>query len=128
MQRPSNLQTAMSLARAFEHLRVKVANGDRIPSTGLYVATDDEAFSLGFFVLALDGFDIVLVVHWLMTLGPIIWDLSTLTMAFYHHGRAICWQAACRPLPSLQQAAHAPSCTVLQPLHPSPSRYSTGGH
>ena len=35
-----------------------------------------------FLVLPLRGCDLVLGVHWLRTLGPIIWDFSALTMQF----------------------------------------------
>lgn len=36
-------------------------------------------------------FDLVLGVHWLHILGPILWNLEALTMAFWRHGHTVCW-------------------------------------
>jgi hypothetical protein len=35
-----------------------------------------------YFTLDLGGFDLVLGVQWLWTLGPIIWDFGALAMSF----------------------------------------------
>ncbi|WVZ92138.1 hypothetical protein U9M48_038225 [Paspalum notatum var. saurae] len=77
-------------------MTVKVANGERVSSAGLCAAMDvhiqDETFSLDCYVLTLDGFDIVLGVHWLKTLGPIIWDFTKLSMSFCRDGHRVHWQ------------------------------------
>ncbi|WVZ58543.1 LOW QUALITY PROTEIN: hypothetical protein U9M48_008809, partial [Paspalum notatum var. saurae] len=116
-------------------LMVKMANGNHIPSVGLCAATDvliqEEVFSLNCFVLALDGFDIVLGVQWLKTLGPIIWDFAALTMAFYCGGPAICWQGlgglnlhlcsidACEDLMQALLVAHEHLFAAPQTLSPA---------
>ena len=57
-------------------LSVLVANGDRMPSPGVYAAVDvsihDERFTIDCFALDLGAFDLVLGVQWLQTLGPIV--------------------------------------------------------
>lgn len=50
-----------------------------------------EPFILDCYALPLDGFDIVLSVHWLKTSGPIFYDFGNLRMTFCHSGRTICW-------------------------------------
>lgn len=61
-----------------------VANGDRVRSPGVCTAVDvsihDEHFIINCFTLDLGAFDLVLGVHWLRTLGPIIWYFATLSM------------------------------------------------
>jgi predicted aspartyl protease len=67
-------------------LNVMVANGDGVRSPGVCLATPvtigDEAFAIDCFVLDLGGFDLVLGVQWLRTLGPIVWDFGALAMFF----------------------------------------------
>jgi hypothetical protein len=41
-----------------------------------------EHFNTNFYVLPLDGFDVVLGVQWLRTLGPVLWDFDDLKMTF----------------------------------------------
>jgi len=76
-------------------LSINVANGERMASSGLCAATDmdvhDEQFSLDCYALPLDGFDIVLGVHWLRTLGPIIWNFDAISMLFWRDGRTVSW-------------------------------------
>ena len=59
-------------------LRVVVANGDRVASSGscpgIPVKINDYGFTFGGYTLPLNGFDIVLGIQWLRTLGPILWD------------------------------------------------------
>jgi hypothetical protein len=78
-----------------EGLTVKVANGERVTSGGVCCATDmdisSEHFSTYFYVLPLDGFNIILGIQWLRTLGPILWDFDNLTMCFWHDGRRVLW-------------------------------------
>jgi hypothetical protein len=43
-------------------------------------------FHTNLFILPLAGCDVVLGIHWLRTLGPILWDFTALTMAFSYGG------------------------------------------
>lgn len=85
-------QAALSL-QSWTDLRVTVANDDRMVSHGvcrdLTVCIGEEAFSLDCYAIPLDGFDVVLGVQWLGTLGPIIWDFSNMTMTFGRAGHQI---------------------------------------
>jgi len=73
-------------------LNVMVANGDKVRSPGVCLATlvtiDTETFSIDCFALDLGGFDLVLGVQWLRTLGPIVWDFGALAMSFWYNGRS----------------------------------------
>jgi hypothetical protein len=61
-------------------LSVEVANGDRVATSGAcraaHVFIDTEEFAIDLFVILLDGYDVVLGMHWLHTLGPILWDFT----------------------------------------------------
>jgi hypothetical protein len=62
-------------------------------------------FCIDLFVMPLAGYDVVLGMHWLATLGPIIWDLIARTMAFQREGRTICWHGVALPMaPGLHAA------------------------
>jgi len=69
-------------------LSVLVANGDRVRSPGVCLATEviiyEEPFSIDCVALDLGGFDLVLGVQWLRSLGPIVWDFDALSMAFWY--------------------------------------------
>jgi|UPI0004DEAEA7 hypothetical protein len=82
-------------------LSVKVANGDRVPSTGVcrqvVISIDNDTFDISYYTLAMDGFDIVLGVQWLHTLGPILWNFGDLTMAFWHKERVVRWSGISGP-------------------------------
>jgi hypothetical protein len=76
-------------------LRVVVANGDRVASSGLCpgvpVKINDYNFTFDGYTLPLDGFDIVLGIQWLRTLGPILWDFNTLSMSFCKDNQQVQW-------------------------------------
>lgn len=78
-------------------LIVTVANGDHLRSPSVCTATPidihSESFSIGWFALTLIGYDIVLGVQWLKTLGPITWDFEALTMMFLHQGCPCVWHS-----------------------------------
>jgi hypothetical protein len=82
-------------------MRVTVANGERVACPGVYSDTpfviEGEHFSADFYALPLAGYDIVLGTRWLASLGPILWDFSTLQMAFWHGGRPVRWQGIAGP-------------------------------
>ncbi|KAF2315775.1 hypothetical protein GH714_040313 [Hevea brasiliensis] len=76
-------------------LQVAVANGEKTPSTGTCnetIQVSSEHFPVDLYVIPLDGFDVVLGVRWLMTLGPIWWNFSTLTMCFELGNRQVTLQ------------------------------------
>ncbi|XP_066311353.1 uncharacterized protein [Miscanthus floridulus] len=76
-------------------LSMLVMNGDRVCSPGVCLAREvliyEEPFSIDCVALDLGGFDLVLSVQWLCSLGPIVWDFDALSMAFWYQGRAHIW-------------------------------------
>ncbi|XP_068666354.1 uncharacterized protein [Aristolochia californica] len=77
---------------------VSVANGEKVPSYWINKAVN---FSIGsslfraeFFIIPLAGFDMVLGIKWLQTLGPIMWDFSALTMSFVLWGSHVLLQGS----------------------------------
>lgn len=61
-------------------LLVTVANCDKVPSLGMFpdahISIDLEVFVTDLYVLLLGGYDLVLGMQWLATLGQILWDFS----------------------------------------------------
>jgi len=90
-------EVARRLGLLIEHrpgISVKVANGDRVTSPGVCKGTKigigKDTFTIDCFALPLDGFDIVLGVKWLKSLGPISFDFRALWMAFWRDGLPVC--------------------------------------
>jgi hypothetical protein len=85
-----------------------VANGERVGCNGVYpklpIAIDKEVFNISCYVLPLDSFDVVLGVHWLCSLGPILWDFAHLSMSFWQHGRTVRWTGV---------GSTSPQCAML---------------
>jgi hypothetical protein len=79
-------------------LQVMVANDDLVPSTGIckdvlfYI--DKEEFVMDFFVIPLVGYEMVLVVQWLCTLSPILWDFANGCMSCWRDDHCAVWQGA----------------------------------
>jgi hypothetical protein len=48
-----------------------------------------ESFSVDCYTLPLEGFDIILGVQWLQSLGTVMWDFKALSMGFVHEGRSV---------------------------------------
>uniref|UniRef100_A0A0A8Z649 Uncharacterized protein n=1 Tax=Arundo donax TaxID=35708 RepID=A0A0A8Z649_ARUDO len=48
-----------------------------------------EHFVIDFYVLPLDGYDVVLGVQWLRELRSIVWDFDLLSMAFWRDSHAV---------------------------------------
>ncbi|XP_068641881.1 uncharacterized protein [Aristolochia californica] len=75
---------------------VSVAKGEKVPSYGISKAVTisiaSTSFNAEFFVIPLAGFDMVLGIKWLQTLGPILLDFSFLTMSFYLAGSRLLLQ------------------------------------
>ncbi|XP_012477702.1 uncharacterized protein LOC105793326 [Gossypium raimondii] len=75
-----------------EQLRVFVANGICLFTRGLCKGVtwevQDHKFEIDFMVLSLKGCDMVLGVQWLLGLGDIIWNFSSLTIQFNLAGQS----------------------------------------
>jgi hypothetical protein len=77
-------------------LSVAVANGDRLASPGkapaqaIYIG--GEPFVVDLYALPLGDYDMVLGVQWLGTLGPVLWDFASQTIAFEREGRRVLWR------------------------------------
>ena len=67
-------------------LSVMVANGDHVSSLSVCLTTGvtmhDEHFAIDYFTLNFGGFDLIVDIHWLRTLGPIVWEFAALSIAF----------------------------------------------
>lgn len=58
---------------------------------GLPLQIDAENFKVDGLAIPLGGYDIVLRITWLRTLGPILWDFDDLRMSFWRNGHRITW-------------------------------------
>jgi hypothetical protein len=75
-------------------MSVKVANDVKVISTGVCPKLQfciEEHFDHTCYVLPSAGFDIVLGVQWLRSLGPILWNFDGLTMTIWRNGRTVIW-------------------------------------
>lgn len=76
-------------------IRVAVANGEHVISSGVYCNTsiviDMEPFFIDLFTIPFGGLDVVLGVQWLGTLGPVLWDFKRLQMSFWHGDHQVVW-------------------------------------
>jgi hypothetical protein len=94
----SNLGVAHRLGLDITHqpiLVVTIANEQQLHSPGICaamtLAIQDQTFSIDCYALALEDFDVVLGIYWLKTLGPITWDFTARSVAFWHHDRVVMW-------------------------------------
>lgn len=74
-------------------MSVKVANDVKVISTGVCPKLQfciEEHFDHTCYVLPSTGFDIVLGVQWLRSLGPILWNFG-LTMTIWRNGYTVIW-------------------------------------
>jgi hypothetical protein len=91
-------------------IQVTIANGDRVASTyicrGIHIFINNEEFVLDFFVIPLAGYEMVLGVQWLRTLGPILWDFGRAQMSCWRDNHRVVWQGvpAQRTTPTVQAA------------------------
>ena len=74
-------------------IRVMVASGEKLTSKGKCVSV---MVKLGkfftkadFYILSLEGYDVVIGTQWLHTLGEIMWDFSKMIMRFQSAGKMI---------------------------------------
>lgn len=65
-----------------------------------HISINQEHFILDLLTIPLGGFDIVLGVQWLHSLGPIVWDFSLLTMRYQRQGQ-ITWRGVAPAQPAL---------------------------
>ncbi|KAK2630847.1 hypothetical protein QOZ80_UnG0722590 [Eleusine coracana subsp. coracana] len=76
-------------------LSIKLANGDHISNDGVcphaLLTIGDESFVVDLYSLPLTGFNLILGVHWLCTLGLIMSDFSRLTMQFWWNSHIVTW-------------------------------------
>nr|DAD35091.1 TPA_asm: hypothetical protein HUJ06_005731 [Nelumbo nucifera] len=74
-------------------VEVSVANGQKLvslgKSTGVTLVLQGEPLLMDFYLLPLDGYEVVLGTQWLATLSPIWWDFKRLQMKFGVDGREI---------------------------------------
>jgi hypothetical protein len=79
-------------------LSVKVASDDRVAIAGVcrtvHIFIDAKEFVVDLFVIPLDGYDMVLVVHWLRTLGTIVWDFVRARMSCWRDHHRLIWQGS----------------------------------
>ena len=77
-------------------LDVKVASGERLSSLGKCVGVElilqGVPIKVDFYLLPLEGYEVVLGAQWLQTLGPILWDFSKLNMQFTMNGKNVSLQ------------------------------------
>ncbi|XP_066347641.1 uncharacterized protein [Miscanthus floridulus] len=105
-----------------EDLRVTVANGDRLACAGIArdvpIRIADEDFIITCVGLDLGGFDFILRFDFLRTLGPILWDCSALTMAFWRDGRRVTWQGVGGSATPTDQQRSAAAAVTADPTLP----------
>jgi hypothetical protein len=99
-------------------LSVKVANGDRVATTSIcrtvHVFIDAEEFVIDLFVILLDGYNMVLGVQWLRTLGLILWDFARARMSYWSDDDRVVWQGSVKR--HVTPVAQSMVATYLLPL------------
>ena len=79
--------------QVIQGLNVIVANGDTLKTqeccTGVRWEVQGQSQVSDFFVLPLQGCDLVLGIQCPKTLGPITWDFSALSMVFKFNGKEV---------------------------------------
>lgn len=69
-----------------------MANGDRVACHGVALRIGDEFFTVDYYTIPLDCYDMVLGVSFLRTLDPILWDFDDLCTAFWNQGHCVLWK------------------------------------
>jgi hypothetical protein len=81
-----------------------VANDNRVTSPGccrdLSVSIGNEQFIIDCYGLSIGSYDMVLGVQWLESLGLVLWDFASWTIAFMRNGHHVLWTAVGSPTPS----------------------------
>ncbi|XP_077236504.1 uncharacterized protein LOC143878006 [Tasmannia lanceolata] len=80
---------------------VVVASGAKLSSSGKCMGDilnlQGVPISIDFYLLPLEGYDVVLGTQWLRTLGPIIWDFSRMQMKFKVNDKEVTLQGLSNP-------------------------------
>ncbi|KAF5775135.1 putative nucleotidyltransferase, Ribonuclease H [Helianthus annuus] len=80
---------------------VLVGSGDRLLCSGIArkveLIVQNHSIVVDFYVLPLQGWDMVLGVSWLATLGPVVTDYKLGTFKFQLQGKQVCWQGDSSP-------------------------------
>jgi hypothetical protein len=81
--------------------KVTVANGDRVPCSGLArdveIKIGTDIFTINAYSIPLDCFDMVLGVSFLKPLHTVLMDFDDLVMAFNHNGKRVLWKGLGSP-------------------------------
>jgi hypothetical protein len=72
---------------------------------------DSEEFVLYLFIIPLAGYEMVLGVQWLRTLGPILWDFTSARLSCWRDDHWVEWRGV--PTPSTQAAINTVATTDL---------------
>jgi hypothetical protein len=76
-----------------QKVRVTMASGEKLTSKGkcsrIPIKLGSFLTQVDFYILPLEGYDMVLGTHWLRTLGEIVWDFSKLNMRFTSNGEDV---------------------------------------
>ncbi|KAL4282483.1 hypothetical protein GQ457_16G010960 [Hibiscus cannabinus] len=90
-----NIETAPSFS-------VLVGNGEKLPCAGVVkqvpLVIQDHKILVDFYVLPLQGWDMVLGISWLATLGSVITNYATSQFEFTLNGQRIFWQGDTTPV------------------------------
>ena len=97
-----------------------IANGERVSCPGVIrnapFSIDGTTFHTDLFVMPLAGYDMVLGTRWLGTLGPIVWDFATRSMAFQRGEQHFSWTGVASPSTAQLRTLAAASGTLLDEL------------
>ena len=104
--------------------RVMVGNGAFITCQGIFpevqIYLQNSVFTIPFYLLPIEGADVVLGIEWLRTLGPIQADFAIPSMAFTHLNKQITLTATNPPTPTqgtYHQLCHNISNHTITSLH-----------
>lgn len=98
---PNFVQTCVA---TFLHLPIEktplfsvlVRNGDRLHCMGIFrqvlLVIQGQEINVDFYVLPLKGWDMVLGIEWLVTLGPVVTNYVIAQFQFTYNNQPICWQ------------------------------------
>jgi hypothetical protein len=80
---------------------VLVGSGERLPCSGIAkqvsLTIQSHCINVDFYVLPLKGWDMVLGVSWLATLGPVLTNYASSTFEFNLNGTTITWHGQATP-------------------------------
>jgi len=82
-----------------------VGNGEQIHNFGFCPGVPlliQHLFHIPFYLLPIEGADVVLGAQWVQTLGPFLSDFTIPSMQFYHNGILITFQGSNTPIMSPQ--------------------------